>query len=641
MVKRATLAVPLAVTAAVAVVAVCIAWGGDGSARAQGEAIEMGIDPEVTGNTATTLGALEDCVRVDMPSPVFDGVSDYDVDVYVRGDAQAPIAYDASVTYDASKVHIAAPGTSSIIKMPGTGGAGDSVPDSDGLFVAGSLYLSGGPGTPGDGTLVRLGLDIGAPGVVTFDFDPAPATTAYASASGEHPITRRTAQLAINEDCPLAPVAPSPTPLAEATPTATPRSLAGEQPEMGSAPTFAQGEPIEMGIDPEVTGNTASTLGALEDCVRVDIPSPSFDGVSDYDIDVYVRGDTQAPIAYDASVTYDPSKVHIATPDTNALIKLPEAIGFIDALPDTDGRFVAGAIYLDGRSGAAGDGTLVRLGLDIGGSGVVMFGFESHPATTAYASASGEENIIHPITRRTAQLAINEDCPLAGVAPSPTPVAEAAPSVTPPSSAEAQPEIGSAPSFAQGDPIEMGIDPEVTGNTASTLGALEDCVRVDIPSPVFDGVSDYDIDVYVRGDTQAPIAYDASVIYDASKVHIAAPGTNALIKLPEAIGFVDAMPDMDGTFVAGAIYLDGRSGAAGDGALVRLGLDIGASGVVAFDFDPYPATTAYVSASGEENIIHSISRRTATLAINEDCPTGEGGDGEQATPAVQVSPGAW
>ena len=170
----------------------------------------------------------------------------------------------------------------------------------------------------------------------------------------------------------------------------------------------------------------------------------------------------------------------------------------------------------------------------------------------------------------------------------------------------------------------MGIDPEVTGNTASTLGALEDCVRVDVPSPGFDGVSDYDIDVYVQGDTQAPIAYDAYVTYDASKVHVAAPGTSNRMKLPESIGFADNLPDTDGTFVAAAIYLDHGSGIGGDGALVRLGIDVGASGVVTFDFGPHPATTGYASASGEEIIMHPITRRTAQLAINEDCPRGGG-----------------
>jgi hypothetical protein len=156
---------------------------------------------------------LEYCVRVDVESPEFDGVSDYDVDVYVLGDTLAPVAYDAYVTYDANKVHVTAPGTNTLIKLPGASAFADALPDSDGTFVAGATYLSGGPGTAGDGTLVRLGLDIGGSGVVTFDFDTPEPTTAYASATGAHPVTRMTAQLAINEDCPPGErPQPSPTP---------------------------------------------------------------------------------------------------------------------------------------------------------------------------------------------------------------------------------------------------------------------------------------------------------------------------------------------------------------------------------------------------------------------------------------------
>ena len=124
---------------------------------------------------------------MDVPSPAFDGVSDYDIDVYVQGDTQAPMAYDAWVTYDATKVHIAAPGTSTLIKLPGASYLGDALPDTDGMFIAGSVYLSGGPGIAGDGALVRLGLDIGGSGVVTFDFDPVSPATTYVSASQRAP----------------------------------------------------------------------------------------------------------------------------------------------------------------------------------------------------------------------------------------------------------------------------------------------------------------------------------------------------------------------------------------------------------------------------------------------------------------------
>jgi hypothetical protein len=229
MAKRVILGVLLAVMAVSGLVAVWLLRGEDGSTRAEGGAVEIGIDPEVTGNTATTLGTLEYCVRVDIASPAFDNVSDYNIDVYVQGDTLAPVAYDAWVTYDATKVHIAAPGTNTLIKLPGASSFSDAVPDADGKYVASVAYLSGGPGTAGDGTLVRLGLDIGASGLVAFDFDTPGSATGYYTPGADpaeptaHPVTRMTALLAINEDCPRGGrPEPSPTPEGgrqQATPT--------------------------------------------------------------------------------------------------------------------------------------------------------------------------------------------------------------------------------------------------------------------------------------------------------------------------------------------------------------------------------------------------------------------------------------
>jgi len=228
MSKRLILGVLLAVVALSALAAVWLLRGGEEATRAQGDTVEMGIDPEVTGNTAGTLGTLEPCVRLDIPSPAFDNVSDYNIDVYVQGDTQAPLAYDAWVTYDASKVHIAAPGTSTLIKLPGAADFSAALPDTGGTFAAGAAYLNSGSGIAGDGALVRLGLDIGGSGLVTFGFDTPAAAAAYRSASGQHPIARTTAQLAINQECPPGGdrAEPTPTPEGMAVPTPTPPSRA-------------------------------------------------------------------------------------------------------------------------------------------------------------------------------------------------------------------------------------------------------------------------------------------------------------------------------------------------------------------------------------------------------------------------------
>jgi len=184
------------------------------------------------------------------------------------------------------------------------------------------------------------------------------------------------------------------------------------------SPTWP-GAPVSMDIDPDVTGNTASTLGTVESCYDVTCPSAecawngvsSFDNVSDYNIDIVVTGDTQAPVAYDASLNYDNTKVHIAAPGTNNLVKLPGALDFSNARPDSVSPWHASAVYLTlPDAGTAGDGTLVRVGLDIGAAGVVNFSLNADPLT-AYAS----DGLIHPVTLGSGMLAINTDCPLPGV----------------------------------------------------------------------------------------------------------------------------------------------------------------------------------------------------------------------------------
>jgi hypothetical protein len=185
----------------------------------------------------------------------------------------------------------------------------------------------------------------------------------------------------------------------------------------GQESAQAQGT-VNFDIDPEITGNSANTLGTVEDCYAVTCPSAecdwdgssSFDGVSDYVIDVVVSGDTQAPENYYASLKYAETNVHIADPDTDTLIKMPEAIDLSEELPDSDGTYTAGAMHLF-VPGVAGDGTICRVGLDIGASGVVLFSLEAAPLT-AYMSAASDP-YSHPLTLDVGRLAINDACPAA------------------------------------------------------------------------------------------------------------------------------------------------------------------------------------------------------------------------------------
>ena len=183
----------------------------------------------------------------------------------------------------------------------------------------------------------------------------------------------------------------------------------------------AEAGAIEMGIDPEITGNTANTLGTVELCWRVN-GSSGFDKVLDYQIDAVVSGDTLQPFSYDAWVTYDKNVINVLDAGTLPLIKIPGAADLTtdehpgDPRKSSDGRLDAGASYMElPGTGLAGNGTILRIGLDINftaGPAVVTFGF----GKGQYRDSTGA---LHPTTTGTGMLAINKDCP--GMVPTPTP----------------------------------------------------------------------------------------------------------------------------------------------------------------------------------------------------------------------------
>jgi hypothetical protein len=173
--------------------------------------VEFAVDADTTGNDADTIGpgGIQRCVRIDISTASFDDVSDYNVDVVVTGDTAPLRGYNLQLNWtNTSLAHIAAPGTNTLIKMPEGGDLSLPPPDSDGVWNVGVVYLTlGKSGTPGDGTLARVGLDINggggsAQGIIDFSFTPSPDTEYISTKAEAHPQTLSTGQLAINEDCP-------------------------------------------------------------------------------------------------------------------------------------------------------------------------------------------------------------------------------------------------------------------------------------------------------------------------------------------------------------------------------------------------------------------------------------------------------
>jgi hypothetical protein len=192
----------------VAVVVAVLLWlAGAREAAAQGP-VTFDIDPVTTGNSGGNLGDVENYADVYAPGG-FDGVLDYTIDVVVTGDTLAPVGYDAWVTYDNTRVKILDAGTNPLIKLPGaTDFTIDEDPgpykSTDGTLNATAAYPIGGPGTPGDGAILRIGLDINGAGCpahsgcqLTFGFV---SPTTYLSQAGSHPVVMKTGMLVVNRD---------------------------------------------------------------------------------------------------------------------------------------------------------------------------------------------------------------------------------------------------------------------------------------------------------------------------------------------------------------------------------------------------------------------------------------------------------
>jgi hypothetical protein len=176
---------------------------------------------------------------------------------------------------------------------------------------------------------------------------------------------------------------------------------------LGEGHASAQGV-VNFDIDPVTTCNEAANLGPVEDCASLNIPISSWDGISDYNIDIVVSGDTQAPIAYDADLNVNNTYVHVTAPGTNTTIKVPGSTDLSDALPNVDAIYHAGGVYLSPPfNGIAGNGTITRVGLDINGVSPFIIFFTLNASLTDYGSAAG----IHPTTVHGALLAVNETCP--------------------------------------------------------------------------------------------------------------------------------------------------------------------------------------------------------------------------------------
>lgn len=164
-----------------------------------GMGVEVGIDVEPSGNTATSLQSVDSCIEKSGASAPFD------VDIYLRGlPEDRPLAafsfqllYDGSVLtveQQRSDLFLAAVPGSNLVDLS------DSTPDSDGLYSVGVVDFSEGTAESGQGILMRFTFGVAGPGTTTL--------TLQGSALRDHlnqpiPVDEvNEARVAVDQSCP-------------------------------------------------------------------------------------------------------------------------------------------------------------------------------------------------------------------------------------------------------------------------------------------------------------------------------------------------------------------------------------------------------------------------------------------------------
>jgi hypothetical protein len=122
-----------------------------------------------------------------------------------------------------------------------------------------------------------------------------------------------------------------------------------------SVPTRAQQPQIAVGIDADATGNSATALGSIDECVEIS------EG-AEHDVDVFIQNITDL-IAWEAMLTFDTAVIELIDEDTTLFMAANEgsdAHDITEAIPD--GRYQLGAFDAsDPPASDSGSGVLARL----------------------------------------------------------------------------------------------------------------------------------------------------------------------------------------------------------------------------------------------------------------------------------------
>jgi hypothetical protein len=357
--------------------------GGVGQAS---PAASLGIDADPDGNTATSLGSIDDCLSVAVGAT-------FNIDVFIT-DAEDLQVWHAFVRYDPSVVNI----TDRDVEMFLDAAPGSDVRDysygDPGLSGAYDLLASDVADDPphesGSGVLARLTLTAVGPGLTAVAIED-PVLWGYPL----HLITVDSvanAWVAVGEECPgEAPPTPTPTPTPVPTPTPTPTPTPPPSPGLG--------------VDVDPSGNTATSLGPIDFCLSVSSGTT-------FDIDIVVEGATRLRV-WNVGFGYDPSVVNVVGRGIQMLLAANPGSDVVDHSygdPTTSGAYELSAADVSEEESAheSGSGVLARLTLEAVGPGLspaalselFLLAFPAQPLEVNWVSGG--------------QIAVDRECGLDG-----------------------------------------------------------------------------------------------------------------------------------------------------------------------------------------------------------------------------------
>jgi hypothetical protein len=133
----------------------------------------------------------------------------------------------------------------------------------------------------------------------------------------------------------------------------------------GWGPTVLADPGVVIGIDADPTGNTATSLGTIDDC-RSTVTGQTVQ------VDLYIT-DVVELLSFSSWLFYDGDVVNITAIDVNQFLAAGEGSQVWDAsqttFPDSDGLFLAGAADI-GSDQDSGSGVLARITLQGVGTGI-------------------------------------------------------------------------------------------------------------------------------------------------------------------------------------------------------------------------------------------------------------------------------